>query len=339
MIKYQLLLHIRTDATSVLMWLLLPLACHTAAAQGNPYAMIGPVPMVEYAMPFERMPRLVNADTTSDTAAMLIDGYGGKIYFVDASDSILGTAELPEDAVLIWLSVDPMTDKYPGISPYHYCHWNPTRLIDPDGMEAFENDDTWRYNTETGRLTWINNEGGKSRQTVEMGHSAGKGFVTDQTVSFGGDISRMFDGSVISPRVDGMVNGGLDIGTGVSVASAGLVVGTGGSAISGGMAAPIAEPLGAAIVAAGGAQIMKGLKDIMAAFEGTPTMYGQHEMMRDACSLGEGIVSSFIKERWRGVYKSLSSIFISASWNFGKYYKATHPHYKGIPHGAMVKLK
>ena len=25
----------------------------------------------------------------------------------------------------MWLSLDPMLDKYPGISPYHYCHWNP----------------------------------------------------------------------------------------------------------------------------------------------------------------------------------------------------------------------
>ncbi|MBQ3944345.1 MAG: hypothetical protein II670_01885, partial [Alphaproteobacteria bacterium] len=32
-----------------------------------------------------------------------------------------------------WLSVDPMMDKYPGISPYAYCIWNPIFLVDPDG--------------------------------------------------------------------------------------------------------------------------------------------------------------------------------------------------------------
>jgi RHS repeat-associated protein len=32
-----------------------------------------------------------------------------------------------------WLSVDPMADKYPGISPYAYCAWNPAILVDPDG--------------------------------------------------------------------------------------------------------------------------------------------------------------------------------------------------------------
>ena len=32
-----------------------------------------------------------------------------------------------------WLSVDPLADKYPNISPYAYCHWNPVKYIDPDG--------------------------------------------------------------------------------------------------------------------------------------------------------------------------------------------------------------
>ena len=34
-----------------------------------------------------------------------------------------------------WLSVDPMTDKYPSLSPYNYCAWNPVRLVDPDGRK------------------------------------------------------------------------------------------------------------------------------------------------------------------------------------------------------------
>jgi RHS repeat-associated protein len=34
-----------------------------------------------------------------------------------------------------WLSVDPMSDKYPNISPYNYCSWNPVKYIDPDGEE------------------------------------------------------------------------------------------------------------------------------------------------------------------------------------------------------------
>ena len=35
----------------------------------------------------------------------------------------------------LFLSVDPMSDKYPSISPYAYCAWNPVKLVDPDGRE------------------------------------------------------------------------------------------------------------------------------------------------------------------------------------------------------------
>ena len=35
----------------------------------------------------------------------------------------------------LFLSVDPMADKYPNISPYAYCAWNPVRLVDPDGRK------------------------------------------------------------------------------------------------------------------------------------------------------------------------------------------------------------
>ena len=34
-----------------------------------------------------------------------------------------------------WMSVDPMMDKYPYISPYAYCAWNPVVLLDPDGRK------------------------------------------------------------------------------------------------------------------------------------------------------------------------------------------------------------
>ena len=33
----------------------------------------------------------------------------------------------------LFLSVDPRADKYPSISPYAYCAWNPIKIIDPSG--------------------------------------------------------------------------------------------------------------------------------------------------------------------------------------------------------------
>ncbi len=35
--------------------------------------------------------------------------------------------------VSIWLSVDPLSDKYPSMSAYMYCAGNPVMLVDPDG--------------------------------------------------------------------------------------------------------------------------------------------------------------------------------------------------------------
>ena len=35
----------------------------------------------------------------------------------------------------VWLSVDPMSDKYPSLSPYTYCADNPVKLVDPNGEE------------------------------------------------------------------------------------------------------------------------------------------------------------------------------------------------------------
>ena len=37
----------------------------------------------------------------------------------------------------IWLSVDPLSDKYPHISPYAYCSWNPINFVDQDGRKVF----------------------------------------------------------------------------------------------------------------------------------------------------------------------------------------------------------
>ena len=50
------------------------------------------------------------------------------------------------DDVSKWLSPDPLCDKYPEISPYAYCGWNPIKYVDPDGRKvgmsgAYRNED------------------------------------------------------------------------------------------------------------------------------------------------------------------------------------------------------
>ncbi|MBO7489274.1 MAG: RHS repeat-associated core domain-containing protein [Bacteroidales bacterium] len=46
----------------------------------------------------------------------------------------------------LFLSVDPMSDKYPGLSPYAYCAWNPIKIIDPNGDTCkFANEESEAY--------------------------------------------------------------------------------------------------------------------------------------------------------------------------------------------------
>ncbi len=54
-----------------------------------------------------------------------------------------------KDDIRKWLSVDPLADKYPNISPYAYCGWNPINAIDPDGRD-------W-YDSGEGKIVWDDN--------------------------------------------------------------------------------------------------------------------------------------------------------------------------------------
>ena len=46
-----------------------------------------------------------------------------------------GARYMDHELMTMWLSVDPMADKYPSISSYAYCAWNPLKLVDPDGRD------------------------------------------------------------------------------------------------------------------------------------------------------------------------------------------------------------
>jgi len=48
-----------------------------------------------------------------------------------------GARYMDHELMTMWLSVDPLADKYPSISPYAYCAWNPIRLVDPNGEEIY----------------------------------------------------------------------------------------------------------------------------------------------------------------------------------------------------------
>ena len=263
--------------------------------------------------------------------------FTGKELDTETGYGYFGARYMDFDLLTMWLSVDPMADKYPSISPYAYCVWNPIKLVDLKGEESIESDDKWQYNTSTGRLTWINDDGGISHQTVEMMHNQKGTTVIDQTVSFGGNITRMFDCSVVTPTVDGIIGGGLDIATGVSEAGAGVALGVGISAVSGGVATPLGMTTGGTLIAVGGAQIAFGFRDMMSSIEGCSNTSVKHNFIKDACKAGLGFGTSLLRSGQKGIGGSLRSFSLSAGWSYLTWRAAAYPNNKGIPKGATIK--
>ena len=81
----------------------------------------------------------------------------------------------------LFLSVDPMSDKYPSLSPYAYCAWNPLKLVDPNGEESVCNEDGWIVNFEDKIITHISDAGGNQKQHIKS--TRGFSFTYDMSVN------------------------------------------------------------------------------------------------------------------------------------------------------------
>ena len=70
-----------------------------------------------------------------------ISGYNERFTFTgkerdeETGYSYFGARYMDHELMTMWLSVDPLSDKYPSILPYAYCAWNPVKLVDPDGRD------------------------------------------------------------------------------------------------------------------------------------------------------------------------------------------------------------
>ena len=81
-----------------------------------------------------------------------ISGYSERFRFTgkerdeETGYGYFGARYMDHELMTMWLSVDPMMDKYPSFSPYAYCAWNPVKLVDPDGDSCvFATKDDERY--------------------------------------------------------------------------------------------------------------------------------------------------------------------------------------------------
>ena len=70
-----------------------------------------------------------------ETPPKYLQSFTGKERDSETGFSYFGARYYDSDLMTGWLSVDPMADKYPSLSPYAYCGWNPVKLVDPNGEE------------------------------------------------------------------------------------------------------------------------------------------------------------------------------------------------------------
>jgi RHS repeat-associated protein len=118
----------------------------------------------------------------TETPPKSTPSFTGKERDSETGLSYFGARYYDSDILTGWLSVDPMADKYPGLSPYSYCAWtrptgadehrliefnianNPVKLVDPDGRMIVPNDDGWIVNHDEKSVTKITDNGGNYTQ-------------------------------------------------------------------------------------------------------------------------------------------------------------------------------
>ena len=226
-----------------------------------------------------------------------------------------------------------MSDKYPSLSPYVYCADNPVKLVDPDGEEIDDNLDKWKYNITTKELQWVSDEGGRDHQTVVMTAGKGNDEKAYQKVDFDGPVTLMFNPTVFGEKMDGVINGALDIVNGGITAYYGAAISVG----SEGAASPIGYP----IFIAGATQMSFGAKKIAYSLNGDYDLYQQHDMMVDICkSVANSAVSTaagFKNQPLKKISTAIAGVVASFTWSEIQRRKATHPINKGVPKNARIK--
>ena len=97
----------------------------------------------------------ITIDGVTRTQTMLFYpiSFTGKEWDEETGYGYFGARYMDHELTAMWLSVDPMADRYPSISPYAYCAWNPIKLVDPDGNEALSNDDIVIKGTNNSKVT------------------------------------------------------------------------------------------------------------------------------------------------------------------------------------------
>ena len=111
-----------------------------------------------------------------ENSMIFLSDFTGKELDAETGYSYFGARYYAPTTLAAWLSVDPMADKYPSISPYAYCAWNPLKLVDPDGEDVWEIDSKGNIVSRTEDKTrdafyMVNNKGERMEDAcIEFGY-------------------------------------------------------------------------------------------------------------------------------------------------------------------------
>ena len=100
----------------------------------------------------------------------MVCSFTGKERDSETGYSYFGARYMDHELMTMWLSVDPLADKYPNISPYAYCAWNPVKLVDPDGKEIYIIIEGTKYYLKIGKgdvLSWQSKDGQTYNPTTD----------------------------------------------------------------------------------------------------------------------------------------------------------------------------
>lgn len=74
--------------------------------------------------------------------------------------------------ILNFQSIDPLCEKYPGVSPYVYCMNNPVSLVDPDGRDWYRHNETGNYYWQEGHDELENYTNVGSSVSIQLGENS-----------------------------------------------------------------------------------------------------------------------------------------------------------------------
>ena len=123
---------------------------------------------------------LINTYEQGCSIAFWCRSFTGKEKDAETGYGYFGARYMDHELMTMWLSVDPLADKHPSISPYNYCMWNPIKLVDPDG------NDTVKIHLDKGRFEHITSKGDHCIQFYR-----GKKLIEDETMTISRETCRI----------------------------------------------------------------------------------------------------------------------------------------------------